>query len=71
MNKDDPAVLNCCDNPLVTDLAQGLGNYKHLFCRHCKGHYYTDDETGIGRQYTAKEWFNWVEYGESGEGGRR
>ena len=47
-------MTNCCANPKVKDLSQGLGE-KHLFCASCRSHLWE------GRQYTKREWSEFVE----------
>lgn len=45
---------NCCDKPALSDLTNGIGPKRHLFCQKCKAHFYNN------RQWTAKEWEAWV-----------
>lgn len=46
--------MNCCKNPQIKDLTQGLGSIRHYYCSTCRSHLLRD------KFYTAKEWFNWV-----------
>lgn len=50
--------MNCCSNPQIKDLSQGLGELRHLYCASCKAH------TWRGVFYTRQEWDNWIDEGE-------
>ena len=47
--------MNCCQNPKITDLSQGLGDERNYYCKSCKSHFYK------GKVYTEKEWDDWIE----------
>lgn len=46
--------MNCCSNPQVKDLSQGLGEHRHLYCTSCKSHAWK------GTMYTRQQWDDWV-----------
>lgn len=46
--------MNCCSNPKVKDLSQGLGDDRHLYCVTCKSHTYR------GQVYDRQQWEAWV-----------
>ena len=50
--------MNCCKKPNIKDLAQGLGEKRHLYCSNCKSHKWD------GILYSKKEWSLWINTGE-------
>jgi len=46
---------NDCDHPTKTDLTQGLGEIRNIYCIKCKMHWYR------GRSWTEAEWDEYVE----------
>lgn len=47
-------LTECCEKPNVKDLSQGIGERRHYYCMKCFSHHYN------GKQWTAKQWDEWI-----------
>jgi len=47
--------MNNCEHHVKTDLTQGLGETRNIYCIKCETHWY------LGRSWTRVEWNEYVE----------